>query len=47
MIALEHAPWAAVGMFAMLAVCSVVIIWAWCVVAQEWEMAKWKDGGDE
>ena len=43
MIALEHAPWAAVGMFAMLAVCSVVIVWAWSVIAREWEMAKWED----
>lgn len=39
MIALEHAPWAAAGLFAMLAVCSVVIVWAWSVIAQEWEMA--------
>jgi hypothetical protein len=47
MIALEHAPWAAAGMFAMLAVCSVVIVWAWSVIEQEWEMAKRKDGGDD
>ena len=43
MISLEHAHWAAVGMFAMLAVCSVVIVWAWSVIEQEWEMAKWED----
>lgn len=43
MIALEHAPWAAAGMFAMLAVCSVVIVWAWSVIEQELEMAKWED----
>lgn len=42
MIALEHAPWAAAGLFAMLAVCSLFIIWAWCCIADEWEKAKWK-----
>lgn len=47
MIELQYAPLAAAGMFAMLAVCSVVIVWACSVVAQEWEMASWEDGSDE
>lgn len=42
---IEHQGFIAIGLFAAFGLASLAIIWAGCVIAQEWEMAKWR--GDD
>lgn len=43
MIELQYAGWAVAGMYASLALAAVAVAWVVCVVADEWEKAKWQE----